>query len=989
MKILKINQINPQNSKQQSTSFKAIQPDVLYKPMKDYLKLFAKATVPLALATIAIQNKDSKIVPNEEEFTKALRKMTRPDGNPRFKDEDIDYLLRFAYKEDPALTWRVVNLKSKDNDWVIDNKCDITNTALYYKQHPEISETIFKDVQNSDRKVARKLIQYTYIDSTNQEMLFKLYNIRTQEGLPSVEFYQVNDIIKAYQENPELYEKLLTEKDINGNIARSGNDILNIYNAYKINPEVVDTLLNIVDCYKMKLSGSSILEIASRSEEDRKFYIELLQMKDCNGSRFSKFDIDGINILKNGNIYKSGENPTRVINELLYIKNFNGEYLCKPKDIINIAGFGDLEQQNFIIKLLKCGIKPEKAIKLSTNLEYDKIYFLIKNDVSMARIENAIISQELDELVNETKQKTRPMKEFFTSPNYKEQLLKNSAGKFQKELMELLDPQKAPYILKSGLFDSDLAVEDFLSALKKISKSSFKLAYDTPNQYIDGLDSTLSTSINGHYPKLSQEELALERQKVVKFYAENMPSLMRMLKFIDIDTVNHLMDKRFKLFEEELNLIDKTPKELLEKFRNLSQCNSKNTRKALSVKERMQLYNILKIFSITKIDTTPLDEAIRNNSIDIEKLKKNIYSKILEFSDVDVDIDNLDEKRKFNENYAYFVLNPSMVNTLTENERLTIKESFLGNIKDMREDKTLIEDFKLETEEILLEGSRQCKKVAQILFNALDNIEKHTDDELLNLIFDLYVTFNETNASLESLYTVIREGTNGNFENFIKSPENIFGQANLKTQKIFAKKGLSYEQYSKPEIPDVKFELAGKNYKIKLWDRNPYEDLFMGNKTSCCTAIGRINGSSTPLYLMNTCWNVVQMFDEKGEVVGMSRVFVGENNGEISLMMDNIELNNKLVANMSPNEKIKIRNKFFEYMHNYAQKITGNHKAKVYFYTGDTHVPTNDLKTFYANIDFIGENATDSVYINSYGLRWGDPKKFKEYTSSWYIIPKN
>jgi hypothetical protein len=162
----------------------------------------------------------------------------------------------------------------------------------------------------------------------------------------------------------------------------------------------------------------------------------------------------------------------------------------------------------------------------------------------------------------------------------------------------------------------------------------------------------------------------------------------------------------------------------------------------------------------------------------------------------------------------------------------------------------------------------------------------------------------------------------------------------------------------------------------------------MGNKTTCCTAMGRTNAGATPIYIMSKSWNVVQMFDEKGDVVGMSRIFIGESNGEYSVMMDNIELNNKLVANMTSEDRQKIRNKMFEYMHLLAEKVTGNSNAKVYFYTGDTHVPTYDLERCEMLVDFIGKNPTEKVYINSNDLSWGNPEKFKEKKSEWFIIPK-
>ena len=75
-------------------------------------------------------------------------------------------------------------------------------------------------------------------------------------------------------------------------------------------------------------------------------------------------------------------------------------------------------------------------------------------------------------------------------------------------------------------------------------------------------------------------------------------------------------------------------------------------------------------------------------------------------------------------------------------------------------------------------------------------------------------------------------------------------------------------------------------------------------------------------------------------------------------------------------------------MHAYAEKVTQNPDAKVYFYRGDTHVPTADLEHFDTHVDFVGKNPTDEVYINSLGLRWGNPEKLKDVETHWFIVPK-
>ena len=179
---------------------------------------------------------------------------------------------------------------------------------------------------------------------------------------------------------------------------------------------------------------------------------------------------------------------------------------------------------------------------------------------------------------------------------------------------------------------------------------------------------------------------------------------------------------------------------------------------------------------------------------------------------------------------------------------------------------------------------------------------------------------------------------------------------------------------------------------IQLWDRVPQEDLFMGNKTTCCTAIGTGgNGAATPVYLLNTSYNVVFLRNSQGEVVGMSRVFMSKVDDKPALIMDNIELNKTYIKGMDFDSDIKdIRNGFFDYMNKYAETITGNKNAQIYFYSQDIHVPTIDLEHKKAVTSFVGNLSQENIYVNASGCRWIDPTKLEEIGEiDWLVVPKN
>ena len=240
------------------------------------------------------------------------------------------------------------------------------------------------------------------------------------------------------------------------------------------------------------------------------------------------------------------------------------------------------------------------------------------------------------------------------------------------------------------------------------------------------------------------------------------------------------------------------------------------------------------------------------------------------------------------------------------------------------------------------------------------------------------------------LADVVRAASKGNFTEYINDVSNKYGKTNLQTRQAFERNGVNYDQWIKPNVPDVEFEVAGKQCHIKMWDRNPQEDMFLGSKTSCCTALDRTNGGSMAVYMLNTSYNVVELCDAKGDVVGMSRVFMANVDGKPTLIMDNIELNHGFIKGMNFDSDIKdIRDNFFKYMNTYAEKITGDPNAQVLFYSGDIHVPNSDLTKVNKSIDFLGDIHREEVYVNAVHCSYHNPAKLKDVGNiTWLQVPK-
>ncbi len=249
------------------------------------------------------------------------------------------------------------------------------------------------------------------------------------------------------------------------------------------------------------------------------------------------------------------------------------------------------------------------------------------------------------------------------------------------------------------------------------------------------------------------------------------------------------------------------------------------------------------------------------------------------------------------------------------------------------------------------------------------------------------LNFNEEYAHLlneirgDELSFIIKSCLKGDFSRALKDKSNKYGKANAQTKELFIKNKLNYDKWLNPDIEDKVVNIDGKKYKFKIWDRNPLEDIFIGNNTNCCTAVGGCNGGATPIYLTNTAFNIVELCDEDGNPIAMSRVFMGKINNKPALMMDTLELS-------STRNNVKIRDEYFDYMKKYAQAVTGKTNTPVYYSSSYTKVPTADLDRISTITGFIGSVYPNNVYINS-KKNWIKPEMMKCMgLTEWYVVPQ-
>ncbi len=147
-----------------------------------------------------------------------------------------------------------------------------------------------------------------------------------------------------------------------------------------------------------------------------------------------------------------------------------------------------------------------------------------------------------------------------------------------------------------------------------------------------------------------------------------------------------------------------------------------------------------------------------------------------------------------------------------------------------------------------------------------------------------------------------------------------------------------------------------KKFVIKIWDRDPRKDLFQGNFTHCCIAVGvketPPGGGMTTLYpetifqyLLDLGINVAEVVDpDTDEPVAQVWLFVTlDNQGKPILVADNFEVNNRYPVGSDINRGI--REAMFQFLNRYARAC--NIERVVLGKVGINDVETNDLRVIF------------------------------------------
>ncbi len=526
----------------------------------------------------------------------------------------------------------------------------------------------------------------------------------------------------------------------------------------------------------------------------------------------------------------------------------------------------------------------------------------------------------------------------------------------------------------SALVNSDVSLKDLFNSGKTFVKSPLKQAMKRPNLYLTDIPVEDTEKVNGEYPKLTPKKLADYQNRMLSFFQGNMSEITRALKYLDVDMFNQMMDKRTTTFSEQLEMLNKMNDSHYELASKLTKCRKDNG-KLLSSKEKIDLSKIVLYHQMGYIDVTYLHDVIKNGSVNVSELNKQIFNTLMDTIGISPEeAEQHSDKLDFDEDYMYLLLR-----TQKTADFAWFKEA-LDSPDEKERTLNMLKGLLDNPENLAHNGLTEETAIALIdLLNRSEDMEEKDVFREYCVISPFFATVDITAQDIAKLAIL------QNFKSYIQDENNSIGQVNAKTKQIFEQLGLDYQQWVNYQEEDS-IEFNGHKFDLKLWDRKPQKDLFMGNRTSCCTAIiDGGNGKATPIYLSNTAFNVVELTDENGQIVAMSRIFPAKVDENPSLIIENIEINNAFLKSRTEAELKELRDKMFAYIGDIASSISNGHEMDIYFSKNYTHVPLDDFTATKETVDFIGEISADKVYLNC-KPGWVAPSELKNEACDLYQI---
>ena len=278
-------------------------------------------------------------------------------------------------------------------------------------------------------------------------------------------------------------------------------------------------------------------------------------------------------------------------------------------------------------------------------------------------------------------------------------------------------------------------------------------------------------------------------------------------------------------------------------------------------------------------------------------------------------------------------------------------------------------------------NGQSIDNIADQLYEDIDAIRKSPIGGFFDKQFKKYITDNEFIIPKE---ISTNEKNLGKFVEEILTrlePAKIRAQRNLELNSTSetAQNTLTYINHLEQRLKDI--EALNKiptdrklDVTVKMWDRNPVKDIYQGNYSTCCLAMGNnTNGEAIFNYLLNTSFNMIEIVDNKSnKTIGNALCyFTKDENNNPAFIIDNIEISNK--HKLSDESSLLLRDKIKEYAQNIVSSVSDK-DIPIYLGTNYNDVSTDDLNTISKQMKFVGDITNSHTYLDLYN-GWNNKNK--------------
>ena len=181
------------------------------------------------------------------------------------------------------------------------------------------------------------------------------------------------------------------------------------------------------------------------------------------------------------------------------------------------------------------------------------------------------------------------------------------------------------------------------------------------------------------------------------------------------------------------------------------------------------------------------------------------------------------------------------------------------------------------------------------------------------------------------------------------------------TKEEFEALGLNYDAWCKTN-PDLKFETKiqdGNVLKVQKVDMNNIvHSLFLGEDACCCTKTNGSYARSAVSYITSKMIQALEFY-HNDIPIGNTMCYLAKVGGEVSLILDNIEIKPQYQSSLDEPIKKLIK----EYTKRLAQNI-GKPDMPVYLSARRNDISTHGYRTGIQDISIIGNSGSDLVYFD-------------------------